>query len=138
MVVYMGRDVKDYIKIPRGLMEKIVEKCSQANILYEVVDKRERGKQIDVEFKGQLKDNQVIAEKELLKYDNGILNATTAFGKTVVASHIISKRKVSTLIIMQSVNLINQWVEELHKFLDINEELPTYQTKTGKIKTTIG
>ena len=36
---------------------------------------------------------------------------------------------------MQSVNLINQWVEELHKFLDINEELPTYQTKTGKIKT---
>lgn len=135
MVVYMGRDVNDYIKIPRGLMEKIVEKCSQANILYEIVDKRERGKPIDVEFKGQLKNNQVIAEKELLKYDNGILNATTAFGKTVVASHIISKRKVSTLIIMQSVNLINQWVEELHKFLDINEELPTYQTKTGKIKT---
>lgn len=36
---------------------------------------------------------------------------------------------------MQSVSLINQWVEELHKFLDINEELPTYQTKTGIIKT---
>lgn len=35
---------------------------------------------------------------------------------------------------MQSVSLINQWVEELHKFLDINEELPTYQTKTGIIK----
>ena len=31
----MGRDVNDYIKIPRGLMEKIVEKCSQANILYD-------------------------------------------------------------------------------------------------------
>ena len=135
MVVYMGSDINDYIKIPRGLMEKISDKCSQANIPYEIIDKRERGKPVNVEFKGQLKDNQNTAANELLKYDNGILNATTAFGKTVVASYLISKRKVSTLIVMQSVSLINQWVEELHKFLDINEELPTYQTKTGIIKT---
>lgn len=135
MVVYMGNDVNDYIKIPRGLIEKIIEKCSQANILYDIVDKRKRGKPINVEFTGQLRNEQIIAAKELLKYDNGILNATTAFGKTVVASYLISKRKVSTLIVMQSVNLINQWVEELHKFLNINEEFPTYQTKTGIIKT---
>lgn len=134
MIVYMGSDINDYIKIPRGLMEKISDKCSQANIPYEIIDKRERGKPVNVEFKGQLKDNQNTAANELLKYDNGILNATTAFGKTVVASYLISKRKVSTLIVMQSVSLINQWVEELHKFLDINEELPTYQTKTGIIK----
>lgn len=112
MVVYMGSDINDYIKIPRGLMEKISDKCSQANIPYEIIDKRERGKPVNVEFKGQLKDNQNTAANELLKYDNGILNATTAFGKTVVASYLISKRKVSTLIVMQSVSLINQWVEE--------------------------
>lgn len=135
MAVYMGNDVNDYIKIPRGLIEKIIEKCSQANILYDIVDKRKRGKPINVEFTGQLRNEQIIAAKELLKYDNGILNATTAFGKTVVASYLISKRKESTLIVMQSVNLINQWVEELHKFLNINEEFPTYQTKTGIIKT---
>lgn len=55
--------------------------------------KENRGKPIDVEFKGQLKNNQVIAEKELLKYDNGILNATTAFGKTVVARAILFQKE---------------------------------------------
>lgn len=93
MVVYMGRDVNDYIKIPRGLMEKIVEKCSQANILYEIVDKRERGKPIDVEFKGQLKNNQVIAEKELLKYDNGILNGNNSFWKNGCCEPYYFKKK---------------------------------------------
>lgn len=93
MVVYMGRDVNDYIKIPRGLMEKIVEKCSQANILYEIVDKRERGKPIDVEFKGQLKNNQVIAEKELLKYDNGILNGNNSFWKNGLLRAILFQKE---------------------------------------------
>lgn len=74
-------------------MEKIVEKCSQANILYEVVDKRERGKPIDVEFKGQLKNNQVIAEKELLKYDNGILKQQQLLEKRLLPEPYYFKKK---------------------------------------------
>ena len=35
---------------------------------------------------------------------------------------------------MQSVSLIDQWVDELHRFLEINEDLPVYKTKTGKEK----
>lgn len=35
---------------------------------------------------------------------------------------------------MQSVSLINQWVDELHHFLEINEDLPMYKTKSGKEK----
>lgn len=35
---------------------------------------------------------------------------------------------------MQSVLLIDQWVDELHRFLEINEDLPVYKTKTGKEK----
>lgn len=45
MVVYMGRDINDYIKIPRGLMEKISDKCSQANIPYEIIDKEKEENQ---------------------------------------------------------------------------------------------
>ena len=30
--------------------------------------------------------------------------------------------------------MINQWVEELHHFLEINEDLPLYKTKLGKEK----
>lgn len=35
---------------------------------------------------------------------------------------------------MQSVSLIDQWVDELHRFLEINEDLPVYKTKAGKEK----
>lgn len=44
------------------------------------------------------------------------------------------QRKVSTLILLQSKDLLNQWVDELGKFLDIKEELPKYETKSGRVK----
>jgi len=41
---------------------------------------------------------------------------------------------VSTLILLQSKELLNQWVDELNKFLDIKEETPEYETKSGRKK----
>lgn len=70
----------------------------------------------------------------MLAYDNGILSAATAFGKTVVCSYLIAERKVNTLILLQSKDLLEQWVEELNHFLVIDEKPPTYTTKTGRIK----
>lgn len=133
-VIYLGEDINDYIKIPRGLLETLLNKCHSSNIEYEIVDKREKGKPINVSFTGKLRDEQLTAASDLLNYDNGVLNAATAFGKTVVSSYLISQRKVNTLSIMQSVSLIDQWVDELHRFLEINEDLPVYKTKTGKEK----
>ena len=133
-VIYLGEDINDYIKIPRGLLETLLNKCHLSNIEYEIIDKREKGKPINVSFTGKLRDEQLTAASDLLNYDNGVLNAATAFGKTVVSSYLISQRKVNTLIIMQSVSLIDQWVDELHRFLEINEDLPVYKTKTGKEK----
>ena len=60
--------------------------------------------------------------------------AATAFGKTVVCSYLIAERKVNTLILLQSKDLLNQWVDELNKFLEIKEEPPEYETKTGRKK----
>lgn len=125
-------DINDYIKIPRGLLETLLNKCYPSNIEYEIIDKREKGKPINVSFTGKLRDEQLTATSDLLNYDNGVLNAATAFGKTVVSSYLISQRKVNTLIIMQSVSLIDQWVDELHRFLEINEDLPVYKTKQIK------
>lgn len=133
-VIYLGEDINDYIKIPRGLLETLLNKCHPSNIEYEIIDKREKGKPINVSFTGKLRDEQLTAASDLLNYDNGVLNAATVFGKTVVSSYLISQRKVNTLIIMQSVSLIDQWVDELHRFLEINEDLPVYKTKTGKEK----
>ena len=87
-----------------------------------------------MDFKGELRQEQDKALKELTKYDNGILHAATAFGKTVVSSAIIAQKKVNTLIILESSALIEQWKDALEKFLNIDEELPSYETKRLKKK----
>ena len=134
--IYLGKDhLSGYIQIPRGLYGSLLEAIAEGDIQYDVVDERQLGKPIRASLKGELRDEQKPALQEMLKHDNGILHAATAFGKTVVCSALISERKVNTLIILESSALIEQWEESLERFLDIDEELPKYKTKTGRIKT---
>lgn len=95
-VVYLGKDINGYIQIPRGLREAVIEQCKTASIDYDVSDEREKGHPIRVKFKGKLKEEQNEAAEKLLHHSDGILNAATAFGKTVVCSYLIAKRKVNT------------------------------------------
>lgn len=130
-VIEAFKNGEDYIKIPRGLYEQLIHECEKSDILYEISDHRITGKAIGVSFKGQLRTNQQNALNKMMVYDTGILNAATGFGKTVVACGMIAKRKVSTLIIVPTDTLLTQWQNSLEKFLEINEPLPTYHTKTG-------
>lgn len=132
--IYMGKDTEGYIHIPRGLRDNLLSSCKEAGIDYEIVDHREKGRPVRVSFQGDLRTQQNLAAERLLAYDNGILSAATAFGKTVVCSYLIAERKVSTLILLQSKDLLEQWVEELNKFLCIDEEPPVYKTKIGREK----
>ena len=132
--VYLGKDVDGYIQVPRGLKERIIEECNKAGIDVDISDQKEKGCPIRVSFKGDLRMQQELAAEKLLTYSDGVLSAATAFGKTVVCSYLIAERKVNTLILLQSKDLLNQWVDELDKFLDIKEEPPEYETKTGRKK----
>ncbi len=133
-VVYLGKDIDGYIKLPRGLKEKLFTKCHEANIEIDVQDEQVKGRPIRVSFVGTLHSEQEVAVERLLHEQDGILNAATAFGKTVVCNYLIAQRKVSTLIILQSHSLLNQWYEKLKEFLNIDEPFPQYETKTGKKK----
>ena len=78
-----------------------------------------------------------LRDMKVVKAVNGkeILHAATAFGKTVVCSAVITEKKVNTLILLESSALIEQWKDALNKFLIIDEELPQYKTKTGRLRT---
>ena len=133
--IYLGKDhLSGYIEIPRGLYDKLTEKVEEAGIPCEISDERQCGRYINAEFQGELREEQKTALEKIMKYDNGILQAATAFGKTVVCSAMIAEKKVNTLIILESSALLDQWKAALEKFLNINEKLPEYKTKTGRIR----
>lgn len=124
----------DFIYLPRGLYQVIIDGFKASNIKYLVKDLRYKGATLDTVFSGKLKDEQQKAVESVLGNDYGIINAATGFGKTVVATFLIHKFKVNTLIVVHKKELAQQWIEKLSKFLTFNMLLPNYQTKSGKNK----
>lgn len=133
--IYLGADDSGYICMPSGLLDQIFEKCDNTGIPYTFSDERCEGDPLKVTFIGELRERQIIAVDKLLQYECGILSAATAFGKTVVCSNLIAQKKVNTLVLLESSALIEQWEKALSTFLKIDEELPEYKTKSGRIKT---
>jgi superfamily II DNA or RNA helicase len=69
---------------------------------------------------GELHRPQLKAFDALVAHDNGVLAATTAFGKTVVAAALIANRGRNTLILVHRQELLSQWVERLQSFLNMD------------------
>ena len=67
--IYLGCDDNGYIGIPRGLTDTLKEKFDKAKISYNLDDKRCEGKNIEVSFKGELRDSQQKAVTEMLHFD---------------------------------------------------------------------
>ncbi len=110
---------QDYLAVPRGCREEITEMLGTQGISIEFDDKRQPGEKLDtIRFLGKLRDDQRHAVKELARYDTGVLHAPTAFGKTVTAIGLISKRRVNTLILTHTRQLVDQWKERLLVFLE--------------------
>jgi superfamily II DNA or RNA helicase len=68
-----------------------------------------------------LRPEQTKAAEALLRYDNGVLAASPAFGKTVIAAFMIAQRKTNVLILVHRQQLMEQWVTRLSSFLGISK-----------------
>ncbi len=131
-IIDTTEETEEYLCIPRGCEESLLDMLSDANAEYIVQDKRNIGEQVNLEFNGELYPEQQNAVDEMLKYENGVLSATTAFGKTVVASYIIAERKVNTLILVHSSALLEQWKKSLSQFLNFKDKLYEEPQKRGR------
>lgn len=133
-IIQCGSDIDSYICLPRGCEEKLIQLINDSDIPYKMNDKRQLGYEIDVEFKGILYPEQEKAAKSMLAFDYGILGAATGFGKTVIGAYLIAQLKVNTLILVHNREIMKNWIDDFEKFLDIQKELPEYETKRGKRK----
>jgi superfamily II DNA or RNA helicase len=70
-----------------------------------------------------LRLDQETAVAAMLRHDVGVLNAPTAFGKTVTAAAMIAQRGVNTLVLVHRTELLKQWQERLQAFLGVGKSI---------------
>lgn len=128
-IICAAEEQDGYLALPRCCEDSLIDLLEQAGAAYEIDDQTYPGKPVRVTFHGALRDEQQPAADALLAHHSGVLSATTAFGKTVVAAYLISQRKVNTLILVHTQALLNQWKRSLSEFLEIDESLPELPTK---------
>jgi superfamily II DNA or RNA helicase len=109
-----------HIALPRGCFDAAVDVLATNGIRIELRDERRDGTAIGTRFLGTLTFEQQKAATALMAHDTGVLAATTAFGKTVVAAKLIAERDRNTLILVHRQQLLDQWVARLSAFLDID------------------
>jgi len=121
-IVSLFEQNERYIIVPRGLTEKIKKYFKAHKAILFVDDKRIKKKIAKPTFTLTLRAEQKIAFEAIYKKENAILIAPPGFGKTAVASAIVAKRAVSTLILVHKTTLLEQWLERLVQYFDVDSK----------------
>ena len=119
-IISCAEDYPHHLGLPRGCLDDVIDLLQSVGTQVEIDDQRERGAPLALQFHGQLRPEQQEAADRLLEHDAGVLAAATAFGKTVVAAHLIARRAVNTLVLVHRQQLLDQWVNRLSLFLDLD------------------
>jgi superfamily II DNA or RNA helicase len=135
-VISCSDESEKHLVLPRGCATDLFALFDNINVSHSFSDKTNAGRMVQVEFSGILREEQQEAVAELLRHQDGVLAATTAFGKTVVAAKLIAERKVNTLILVHRKQLLAQWIMRLSEFLMINETIVAVESaqKRGRKK----
>jgi superfamily II DNA or RNA helicase len=109
-----------HIALPRGCLDDLLSLLGELGVAPKLRDERQEGRPLGARFLGELTPEQDEAAAAILKHDVGVLAATTAFGKTVVATKVIAARGRNTLVLVHRRQLLEQWMARLQAFLDIS------------------
>ncbi len=119
-IIACAEDHPEHIALPRGCLDEALDLFRTLKIKSQVRDERFAGRALQVSFNGTLRPDQQQAAPAMLSHDFGVLSATTAFGKTVLAAWLIAQRGVNTLVLVHRQQLMEQWVERLSQFLGLS------------------
>ena len=134
-IIGCAHDYPNHLGLPRGCLDNICQLFSDLKIKFTIQDELYAGQPLKVNFCGFLRPEQEVAAQAMLKSDIGVLSATTAFGKTVIAAWLIAQRQTNTLVLVHRKQLQEQWIERLSTFLDLPKSA-IGQIGGGRKKTT--
>jgi superfamily II DNA or RNA helicase/very-short-patch-repair endonuclease len=118
-VIHCAEEYPQHLALPRGCLDEVRQLLKELRIKLVLRDERCLGVPLETEFCGTLRPEQQAVAEALLEHEIGVLAATTAFGKTVVAAWLIAQRRVNTLVLVHRQQLLEQWVQRLSAFLDL-------------------
>ncbi len=118
-IISCCEDFPKHLGLPRGCMDELLDLLQSLQVKVTLIDERCAGEPLEVQFQGMLRDEQQQAADALQQHEMGVLAASTAFGKTVVAAYLIAQRKVTTLVIVHRRQLLDQWIQALSQFFGI-------------------
>jgi len=122
-VIGCAQNFPNHIALPRGCWDSVQKLMDEHRIKLLVEDERFAGKPLVVSFMGTLRPDQEEAVTAVQAHDTGILCAPTAFGKTVSAAALITRRSVNTLVLVHRTELLRQWQERLQAFLGVGKDV---------------
>jgi superfamily II DNA or RNA helicase len=118
-IIHCAEEHPLHLALPRGCLDEVQRALQELKIKTVVRDERFGGTPLNVSFCGALRLEQQAAAEAMLRHDTGVLAATTAFGKTVLAAWLIAQRRVNTLVLVHRRQLMEQWIERLSEFLGV-------------------
>ncbi len=99
-VIGCAEEHPHHLGLPRGCLDDVRRLLSDLGIRPVIRDERYSGQPLQVTFQGELRPEQKVAAAAMLAHETGVLSATTAFGKTVIAAWLIAQRGVNTLVLV--------------------------------------
>ena len=118
-VIACFEELPEYVALPRGCHDALNTLLSDHGVALRLDDKRQAGVATAFAFHGTLSDVQQQTVDELMKHDIGIFVAPPGSGKTVVGAWLAAARNCSTLVLVHRKPLLDQWVAQLSRFLDL-------------------
>ncbi len=113
---------ENFLMIPRGLKETLIDFFNVNAVSYSFVDKRVLNKIQTKTVTFNLRPEQNEAIKEIKKSDYSICVAPPGFGKTLLGAKIFEIRACTTLIVVNKNMLLNQWIERFVDYFGYNKK----------------
>ena len=119
-VIACFEELPGHLALPRGCRDALQSLLDGYGIVLHLDDKRNIGTPTAFSFHGKLSDIQQQTVDELMRYDIGIFVAPPGSGKTVIGAWLAAVRNCSTLVLVHRKPLLDQWVAQLSRFLDLS------------------